>query len=78
MDSKKCRITGDVDFDGDGPMKPTKDIKYFLLDLFDVYANCSSIDKIPIQFSDELASPITSADPTKKFRIFAVCSTGQG
>lgn len=68
----------DVDLDGDGPMQPIKDIKYLLLDLFNVYANCSSIDEMPIQFSNEIASEATSDDPTNKYGVYAVCPEGQG
>lgn len=68
----------DVDFDGDGPMFPIKDIKFLLLDLLNVYATCSSIDEMPIRFSNEIASPATSANPTNKYSVYAVCPAGQG
>ena len=31
-----------------------------------------------MQFSDEIASPATSDDPTNKYRVYAVCPGGQG
>lgn len=67
----------DVDLDEDGPMLPIKDAKYFLFGLFDIYANCSSIDEIPIQFSEEIASPGISGKPARYY-VNAVCTEGQG
>lgn len=71
-------VEDDVDLDGDGPMGPIKDIKFYLLDLLNFYASCSSIDEIPLQFSDELTSHATSADPINKYGAYAVCPEGQG
>jgi hypothetical protein len=68
----------DIDLDGDGPMQPIKDIKYLLLELFNVYATCSSIDEIPLQFSDVITTPATSNDPNNKYGVYAVCPEGQG
>jgi len=68
----------EVDLDGSGPMLPMTDIKDYLLVLFDVYANCSSLDEIPIQFSDDIAVEATSEDPTNKYEVNAVCPEGQG
>ena len=68
----------EVDLDGYGPMLPMTDIKDYLLGLLDIYANCSSLDEIPIQFSDKIASEATSEDPTNKYEVNAVCPAGQG
>ena len=68
----------DVDLDGDGPMEPIKDIKFMLLDWLDVYANCSSMDEVPLHFSEDLAQELTSAETTKKFLIYVVCPAGMG
>jgi hypothetical protein len=68
----------EVDLDGSGPMLPMTDIKDFLLGLLNVYATCSSIDEIPIEFSDKIASEATSADPTNEYQVNAVCPEGQG
>jgi hypothetical protein len=75
---RSAEFETEIDLDGDGPMLPMKDIRNFLLDAFNVYANCSSIDEIPLQFSDEIASAATSADPTNRYRVYAVCPEGQG
>ncbi len=68
----------EVDLDGSGPMLAMTDIKDYLLGLLNVYANCSSLDEIPIQFTDNIASEATSADPTNKYQVNAVCPEGQG
>ena len=68
----------DVDLDRDGPMEPVKDIKFLLLGWLDVYASCSSLEEIPLQFSEDLAKEPTSADPVKRFIVYAVCPDGQG
>jgi hypothetical protein len=75
---KSAEFQEEVDLDGDGPMLPMKDIKDFLLGLFDVYASCSSLDEIPIEFSDDIATPATSENPTNKYSVYAVCPAGQG
>jgi len=75
---KSADFKEDVDLDGDGPMIPRRDIQYFILELLNVYASCSSIDEMPIQFSDELVSEPTSADPTIRYKIYAVCPEGMG
>jgi hypothetical protein len=68
----------DVDLDREGPMGPVKDIKYLLLGWLDVYANCSSIEEIPLRFSEDLSEELTSANPTKNYIIYAVCPLNQG
>jgi len=75
---KSAEFREEVDLDGDGPMSPVKDIKYLLLNLLNVYATCSSMDEMPIQFSNEIVSPATSEDPENKFGVYAVCTAGQG
>ena len=75
---KSAEFREEVDLDGDGPMSPVKDIKYLLLDLLNVYATCSSMDEMPIRFSDDIVSPATSEDPVNKLGVYAVCPAGQG
>ncbi|GEM_PF-5249244 len=68
----------DVDLDRDGPMGPVKDIKFLLLGWLDVYANCSSLEEIPLRFSEDLAKEPTSDDPDRRYIVYAVCPNGQG
>jgi hypothetical protein len=75
---KSADFEEEVDLDGSGPMLAMTDIKDYLLGLLNVYATCSSLDEIPIEFSDKVASEATSADPTNKYQVNAVCPEGQG
>ena len=77
---KSAVFRSPVDLDGPGVMLPTTDAKSLIYDIFDVYANCGTIDDIPFQFTND--PPL---DPNLNFLFGgnahsanAVCPEGQG
>jgi len=77
---KSAEFREPVDLDGPGNIMPTTDAKTVLFDLFNVYVNCSSIEEIAFEFTDEPAKNKDAMGPYGyvAYSANAVCPQGQG
>ncbi len=77
---KSATFRQSVDLDGPGNMLPTTDAKTLIYELLGVYNNCSSLDDIPFEFTDE---PAKNKDNMGQYgelarSAYAICPQGQG
>lgn len=77
---KSAVFRSPVDLDGPGVMMPTTDAKAVIYDLYDMYANCGSIDDIPFQFTTEppVDQNLVAWFSSLAYSANAVCPQGQG
>jgi hypothetical protein len=75
---KSAVFREEVDLDGPGNLLPITDAKSVLYDIFNVYANCSSIEEIAFEFTDEPEFQDLQYFSGIGYSAKIVCPEGQG